>query len=200
MYLQQVPTKLYSMLQRRPMKGTGEVYWPCYQILISAVPSHQHAAQIVELQWEVSALSPEVGWDPCDKDYKRLFMYLARGKGHILREMAAYATHSFSTGWALTILLWASSLSILCLSSISLCCSSSCLTKLSSWKPSGLVQGFGSGFGGTWTMIVLDRMIQEMSATENVQRKIFTYHRIVCAVWVRISFVNPGLFLLRLLL
>lgn len=57
-------------------------------------------------------------------------------------------TYSFRTGWALNILILVSSSSILRLSSISLCISSSCLTKLSSWKGSGFVQCLGSGFGG----------------------------------------------------
>ena len=96
------------------------------------------------------------------QDYKGCFINLAHKKGEeFLGEMAACPTHSFSIGWALTILLWASSHSVLSLSSVSLCSSSSCRTKLSSWKPSGLVQGFGSGFGGTWTWILLDKMNQK---------------------------------------
>lgn len=58
-------------------------------------------------------------------------------------------SYSFKMGWALNNLLWASSISNLRLSAISLCISSSCLIKLSNSKGSGFVHGFGSGFGGT---------------------------------------------------
>lgn len=58
-------------------------------------------------------------------------------------------TYSFITGCALKSLFWASSLSILLLSSISLRISSSCLTRLSKWNGSGCVHCLGSGFGGT---------------------------------------------------
>lgn len=142
-------------------------------------------------------------WDrvPVTRLQEAVYISRSQKKDEFLREMAACVTHSFSTGWALTILLWASSLSILCLSSISLCCSNSCLTKLSSWKPSGLVHGLGSGFGGTWTRIMFRQDESKIVVpTENVQSKIFTCHRIVCGVWVGVSFVNPGLFLLHLLL
>lgn len=57
-------------------------------------------------------------------------------------------TYSFRTGWALKFLILVSSSSILRLSSISFCISSSCLTRLSNWKGSGLVHCLGSGFGG----------------------------------------------------
>ena len=77
-----------------------------------------------------------------DSSSSSTYMYACK----VLLRIAAY---SFNTGCALKILIWASCSSILLLSSISLCNSSSCLTRLSNWKGSGFVHCLGSGFGGT---------------------------------------------------
>lgn len=60
--------------------------------------------------------------------------------------------YSVITGCALNTLLWASSLSILILSSISFRISSSCLATLSNLNGSGFVHCLDSGFGGNWIL------------------------------------------------
>lgn len=85
---------------------------------------------------------------------------------HFMQMSSSLVSYSFMTGCALNILNRAASCSILCLSSISLCISSSCLTKLSNWNGSGWVHCFGSGFGGIciirishyWSLLPLCKM------------------------------------------
>lgn len=81
-------------------------------------------------------------------------------------------SYSFKIGCALNLLIWASSLSILSLSSISLCTSSSCLTKLSSSKGSGFVHCFGSGFGGSYTKVlkIIGRSISNQNNTNRISK------------------------------
>lgn len=88
-------------------------------------------------------------WIPVITTGKHCVIWFFKRKGMHSSPCQVFYSYSFKMGWALNILLWASSISILRLSSISLWISSSCLIKLSNWKGSGLVHGFGSGFGGT---------------------------------------------------
>lgn len=123
---------------------------PCNQILLFAPPDYQHSDWTPELVLEAYGLSLELELGPCiimgKNELFQLFFFNLEFGNHVY--ILNQFPHSFKIGCALKTLDWASSISILRLSSISLCISSSCLTKLSSRKGSGFVHSLGSGFGG----------------------------------------------------